>query len=310
MTPHLSVIVAAHDVEPYLERCLGSIPRREDVEVIVVDDGSRDGTAGVARADGRAHLVQHEVPRGPGGARNAGLAAATGTHVWFVDGDDWLLEGALDAVLPRLDQVDVLVVDHVRTYPSGRVAPSSSRAVLARAPQGTFSLAEWLPLVDVLHVPWNKVVRRDTVAAFSDAPVYEDVTFTYGTLRAARRIAVLASPAVYSYRTARPGALTRSHGERHLVWAREWARALADAAEDDPAILAALRRKMRAHGWAVLGVQNGWRLRTPAVRRSFTSLFAALDPTVPAWPRSELRVAADLLRWTVAAARARITRPS
>ena len=312
MSVHLSVIVAAHDVEPYLERCLTSIPERDDVEVVVVDDGSTDRTAAVAAAHERVRLVRHETARGPGAARNAGLDVATGDHVWFVDGDDWLLDGAVDAVVDRLASadIDVLLVDHVRTYPSGRIAPSSSRAVLRGAPAGTFTLVEWPDLVDVLHVPWNKVVRRSLARRFSDAPVYEDVAFTYGVLRDAARIAVLADRPAYSYRTARPGALTRTQGERHLVWAREWRSALDDAANDAPQVRDALQRRMRAHGWSVLGLQNGWRLRSPALRRAFTDGFRTLDPAVPPWPAAEAKVALDAGRWVVARIRARIRRAS
>jgi CDP-glycerol glycerophosphotransferase len=308
MTVHLSVIVAAHDVEPYLERCLASIPDRDDVEVVVVDDGSADGTAAVAAAHDRVRLVHHDTARGPGLARNAGVAVATGEHVWFVDGDDWLLEGAIEAVLPRVADVDVLLVDHVRTYPSGRVAPSSSRPLLQRAPSAPFTLAAWPALVDVLHVPWNKIVRRSLVVPFSDAPVYEDVAFTFGVLRRAERIAVLAEPPVYSYRTARPGALTRTQGERHLVWAREWRRALDDAAEDPPQVREALQRRMREHGWNVLGVRNGWRLRHPGLRRTFIERFRALDATVPSWPLAEATVAVGAVRWVVERIVARLRR--
>ena len=308
MTAHLSVIVAAHDVEPYLERCLASIPERDDVEVVVVDDGSADGTAAVAAAHGRVRLVRHDTARGPGVARNAGVAVATGEHVWFVDGDDWLLDGAVDTVLTRLADVDVLLVDHVRTYPSGRVAPSSSRSLLQRAPSAPFTLAGWPAVVEVLHVPWTKVIRRSLVVPFSDAPVYEDVRFTFSVLRRAARIGVLAEPPVYSYRTARPGALTRTQGERHLVWAREWKGALDDAAGDPPQVRDALQRRMREHGWNVLGVRNGWRLRHPALRRSFTEHFRELDATVPAWPLSEATVAVGAVRWVAERIAARLTR--
>lgn len=94
-SPRASVIVAAHNGAATLQTCLTSLKKlnHPDYEVIVVDDGSTDTTASIAEAAG-AKLVRGEH-RGLGAARNAGVAAASGEVVAFIDADaqadpDWL----------------------------------------------------------------------------------------------------------------------------------------------------------------------------------------------------------------------------
>lgn len=329
--PDLSFVVAAHDVEPYIGRCLESIlSQAGDVEVVVVDDASSDATPAiiddVCSQDPRVRVVTTAAPLGPGGARNRGLDEASGRYVWFVDADDELLDTAVEAVRTRLgNDPDIVVVDFVRRYPNGRVAISSSHESLHRAPKGAFTLDAWLELVTVLHVPWNKVLRRDFLdehqLRFGSAAVYEDVAFTYAALRAARAIEVVPD-ACYSYRTARPGALTRTTGEKHLVWADAWDATLAAATDDDVAVRDALFQRMCWHGWSVFGIENGWRVPW-RLRRRFFHAFSAVHrerkrPDGPHdrildlgwWPAGELRVAISAAAWVTARVRARLLRTS
>lgn len=104
----ISVIVPVYKVEPYLRRCLDSITNQthENLEIILVDDGSPDNCGAIcdeyATEDRRIQVI-HKENEGVASARNAGLDAATGGWVGFVDADDWiepdmfryLLEGAM-----------------------------------------------------------------------------------------------------------------------------------------------------------------------------------------------------------------------
>jgi glycosyltransferase involved in cell wall biosynthesis len=105
--PLISVIIPVYDVAAYLPECLDSIlGPGGDIEVIAVDDASPDGCGALladrAAADPRLHVIHLAVNGGPGAARNAGLARATGQYVWFVDADDRLADGALAAVRAAL----------------------------------------------------------------------------------------------------------------------------------------------------------------------------------------------------------------
>lgn len=94
----VSVIIPAYNIVRYLEACVRSVLAQtwRDFELILVDDGSTDGTAALcdrlaleAGADGPAVRVVHRPNGGPGAARNAGLDAARGVEaIAFIDGDD------------------------------------------------------------------------------------------------------------------------------------------------------------------------------------------------------------------------------
>lgn len=91
----ISVIVPVYLVEAYLPRCLDSILSQSysNLEVILIDDGSPDRSGEIcdeyARRDKRIRVI-HQANQGVSAARNAGLAAATGDWIGFVDGDDWI----------------------------------------------------------------------------------------------------------------------------------------------------------------------------------------------------------------------------
>ncbi|HEU5243650.1 MAG TPA: glycosyltransferase family 2 protein, partial [Gaiellaceae bacterium] len=92
--PAVSVIIPAYNAEASLARAISSVQRQtfQDFELVVVDDGSTDGTADVVRAFGGVRYVRGSH-RGEAGARNLGLEEATAELVAFVDADDeWLPE--------------------------------------------------------------------------------------------------------------------------------------------------------------------------------------------------------------------------
>lgn len=91
----VSIIIPVYNNERYVEKCIRSIMNQTygDLEILIVDDGSTDGSGEIleklAAQDKRIRLF-HQNNGGVASARNAGLDAATGTYVTFVDGDDYL----------------------------------------------------------------------------------------------------------------------------------------------------------------------------------------------------------------------------
>jgi glycosyltransferase involved in cell wall biosynthesis len=100
MRPQFTVIAATYNVAPYIDAFLASLDRQtygpQDIEVIVVDDGSTDGSGELAEAWAAATTVRATVVRqenaGQGAARNAGLDLASGEWVTFADPDDVLAD--------------------------------------------------------------------------------------------------------------------------------------------------------------------------------------------------------------------------
>ena len=92
----LSVIIPIYNVEKYLRQCLDSVLQQTytNLEIILVDDGSPDNCPQIcdeyAARESRVKVI-HKINGGVSSARNAGLDAATGEWIGFVDSDDWLL---------------------------------------------------------------------------------------------------------------------------------------------------------------------------------------------------------------------------
>ncbi|MEU7904035.1 bifunctional glycosyltransferase family 2 protein/CDP-glycerol:glycerophosphate glycerophosphotransferase [Actinoplanes sp. NPDC049118] len=276
--PLLSVVLPVYKVQGYLRQCLDSLLAQAftDFEVVAVDDCSPDNSGAIlaeyAERDPRVRVVSLETNAGLGGARNAGLDQAIGDYVWFVDGDDWLAQGALTAVAGRLADTDpdVLVVGFDRVFWDGRVAVAGAGALLATAPR-TFTVIEWPQVLNVLHVAWNKIVRRDLLVKLGfrfEAGWYEDVSYTFPILAAAERISALGRTCVH-YRQRRTGAITRTVGDRHFEIFKHWEHALAlveEYAERPEALRPLLFQRMMWHYVVVL--RNPERI-PPASRRSF-----------------------------------------
>lgn len=112
MTPILSVIIPAYNAERTISECLSSVctDSRGGIEVIVVDDGSSDGTGDACRSFEGAVRVVRQENAGVSSARNHGVFLAKGDYVMFVDADDALLPGWSDVVLRYCGSQEDMVV--------------------------------------------------------------------------------------------------------------------------------------------------------------------------------------------------------
>lgn len=148
MRPRISVVVATRNRRQQLARALASIDaqRYRSFEVIVVDDGSADGTAAWLRAQRPQDcVVETDRPRGAAAARNRGVARARGEIVAFLDDDDAWLASYLEAQVEQLDAdlaVDLCTTGHVEIDPTGRVSHPDVRPVFEYANPLVHLLAE------------------------------------------------------------------------------------------------------------------------------------------------------------------------
>nr|WP_302111015.1 glycosyltransferase family 2 protein [uncultured Acetatifactor sp.] len=110
----ISVIVPAYNVEQYIGKCLDSILGQTypNLEIILIDDGSTDGTGEICEAyrerDSRI-IVVHQQNQGALAARNAGIEQAQGKYIGFVDGDDWISEQMYQELYGLLKRYDAEV---------------------------------------------------------------------------------------------------------------------------------------------------------------------------------------------------------
>ncbi len=106
----VSIIVPVYNVEEYLSRCIDSLLQQtySEIEVILVDDASTDGSADVIRAyikkDARVKGFFQEQNQGVSAARNCGLDEATGDWIAFCDADDWYLSEFVQTMLSNMEE--------------------------------------------------------------------------------------------------------------------------------------------------------------------------------------------------------------
>jgi CDP-glycerol glycerophosphotransferase len=223
VSPKLSIVVPFYNVEPYIEACLESIARQtmRDLEVIMVDDGSPDGSAVIAKAyaesDPRFRLIQQQN-QGLGPARNTGTAYATGNYIAFADSDDIIARSAYELLVGSLEETGSdIAAGNVMRFNTARAWQGWAHA----EPFGTTRLrthvTEQVSLMRDRMV-WNKVFRR----SFWDAKdlsfpgmLYEDSPVMVRAHVLAAKVDVH-SPHVYYWRQRDSGELSITQRKAEL----------------------------------------------------------------------------------------------
>ncbi len=212
----ISIIVPVYNCEQYLPECIESILRQTyvDFELILVNDGSTDGSEAVCRsyADSRVRVFG-QPNRGVSVARNSGLEEARGEYVVFVDSDDWLDPQALEVLMSQEQKADITFF--------GSLFRSEDSVARAYIPEKRFyGSAEEVQqgLVELLFNPrhpdyvgftWNKMFRCDIIREhgirfIEGLTIREDEAFTYSYVSHCRTMATL--PALlYNYRVQQTG---------------------------------------------------------------------------------------------------------
>ncbi|MFE6471859.1 CDP-glycerol glycerophosphotransferase family protein [Streptomyces rochei] len=240
--PRFSIIVPSHGVAGRLAQALDSVLAQSfgDFELIPVGDSADLAAADVVgdrvERDSRVAPVHSPPSAGLAGARNAGMRAATGAYLLFLDGDDTLVPGALGALDARLADtggVDVLYFEHERV-PWWEGEPANPAApLLAKAPDGAFA-PDRAPHLTGVHLPaWSAVYRRTFLTErgldFTDGH-FTDVGFGARVAGRAERVTVLRS-VVVRHLVRRQGNRLNLPGPHHAELLDQAELALAHAAE-------------------------------------------------------------------------------
>ena len=205
--PRVSVVVPVYDVEDYVEECLESLLAQEgvDLEVVVVDDGSRDASAArverFVTPDGPVRLVR-TANRGLGAARNEGVRHATGDYLTFADSDDVVPPGSYAVQLRQLRRSGVdFVTGSLARWEDGQLQQLPWMRRLHQTRADLFIDQQPEILGDVFA--WNKMFRRDfwdgVGLSWPEGVRYEDQPTTTLAYLRARRFAVVPE-VVYHWR--------------------------------------------------------------------------------------------------------------
>lgn len=195
----LSIIVPVYNGATYvaaaIDSVLGQAPQR--TEVVVVDDGSTDETPLVLRQFAGRIRVLTQPNAGLANARNAGLRAARGRYVGFLDSDDLYFDGALSALVDYLDKnTQVAVVAGAWDYidPSGRRLRGPASATAALAGESALEALLWTNVFPV-HAAVLRRAWALAVGGFDEGlGALEDYDFWLRLALAGARFASLPTP--------------------------------------------------------------------------------------------------------------------
>lgn len=216
----LTLVIPVYNMERLLKRCMDTMLAQtcRDFEIILVDDGSTDGSGALCDAYAAAHpdliRVIHKTNGGLSSARNAGIDAAKGEFIIFPDPDDWVEPDYVWQLLElqREHQVDLVCTGYYIASDDGSVPGSADGGlVLLSGIQARKSLL--LP-PKMNGFAWNKLYRLSTIRAQSlrfldDTGTVEDLDFAYRYLAYGEKVCYAPALRTYHYYQ-RPGAATHS----------------------------------------------------------------------------------------------------
>jgi len=244
----LSVIVPFYNVQTYAPETLRSLRAnaREDIEFILVDDCSTDGTpeilAGAEQDLRGAALVRHERNGGLATARNTGLDVARGEYLTFLDGDDWLAHGYYPELLGAIEHLgcDFLRTDHVQCTARARTisrVPHGRRGVVMD-PRKAILPADRTTSVDYAYA-WAGIYHRrlldDGLLHFTHGlRTAEDRPWIWRLHREAKSFAAVGLMGVF-YRRGVASSLTQIGDVRQLDFIKAFDQVIEETAKDPEA---------------------------------------------------------------------------
>ena len=200
----ISVIVPIYNAEKYLPELLTSLEKQtdKDLEIILINDGSTDGSADICRQaadkDKRVHYI-YQNNSGVAAARNHALNIATGEYVAFLDADDAVDDNYFSELLVACSDADISVCDisietrngdNIKRFTAGN---SSFTAVQA--------LDLLLQRIKINSGPCGKLFKRETISevTFPTLKAYEDILFVKDAFAKANSIRSTSSTAYHYY---------------------------------------------------------------------------------------------------------------
>lgn len=207
--PLVTVIIPVYNAAPDLARCIESVRKQSyrNLEIYLINDGSKDASSPIChmyeRIDPRVHVIDQENA-GVSAARNAGIAAAHGKYIQFVDSDDYLAPDATATLLLRAERAGAdLVISH---YYRIEGKSKTMHGFLKR--QDVMDQREFArelmdePASFYYGVLWNKlyrtaIIRDNGIQCREELNWSEDFLFNLEYIRYAHRFCAVSKPVYY-----------------------------------------------------------------------------------------------------------------
>lgn len=225
----VSVIIPIYNVEPYLEMCIDSVVKQTytNLEIILVDDGSTDGSSTIAErygeADKRIRII-HQMNMGLSAARNVGIRHSTGRYVYLLDSDDMLHVHAIESMVYSMQEVQGDIVISNFRYIDSEENPMRDKDLDSlildyegkkRIISGRDFLLEIGNMLNV--VAWGKLYKREVFDGieYPVGKLHEDQYVTYKILYPLKKVIILEDK-YYYYRKRNDSITAQKNIERRL----------------------------------------------------------------------------------------------
>lgn len=264
VSPKVSVVIPAYNTERYIGRAIeSSLAQTErDIELLIVDDASTDGTVDVVRSfsDQRLKLMVNERNRGPGYTRNRAIREARGEWVALLDSDDWFAPERLERLLhvARTESAD-LVADDMHFIMDGANHPWTTLLTLGNERGGGIRHIDATKFVES-NMPGRRCVRlgltkpliRRSILSRRESAYKEDVRYAQDfllyldCLMDGARFVVVPEP-YYFYRRRQGSLVTEGKLARLTSYRKETLRLLQqERVERTPGLARSLSERLSA----------------------------------------------------------------
>lgn len=219
MELELSIVIPVYNVRDYLKECLDSVIslRGFVYEVIIVNDGSTDGSEAVIRLyeDYSFVHVVHQENSGLAAARNAGLKRAKGKYVYFLDSDDFINSQVFEQLflLGKREGADVIVGNYFEYWNVNKIKEDSHRIEVQEnlVVNGITFLKKYY-LHKISSVVWRSIYLREFLLSYSlffkEGIYFEDVDWTIRVYVKAEKVCYF--PLNFYYYRKREGSIMKS----------------------------------------------------------------------------------------------------
>lgn len=200
----LSIIVPVYNVEKHLGNCLDSIisscDQCDNIEILLVNDGATDNSSEICDEYSKNHSYIFTINKTNGGlasARNAGLEAAKGQYVTFIDSDDYLSEGYINEICNNLNGEDVIAFSNIIDYVEYGTTQICEIAQLKNiTPQ---EAVKHLEKAGVFNMVWNKVyssrlLKENNILFEINSEPGEDLLFNCKCFKNSKEITLIHKP--------------------------------------------------------------------------------------------------------------------
>lgn len=209
----ISLIIPVYNVEKYVAKCIMTCIHQDvkasDYEIIIINDGSTDSSLEIVNAIAENQeniIVLSQENAGLSVTRNRGIKLAQGEYVWFIDSDDWIESNCLDAIIKRLDGIDVLAIEYNETYDDSTIN-NKTFPITISGNSGVDLLKDSFTIPAQFYIYSKKFLKENNLF-FVPGLFHEDFEFSPRMLYSAKKIAVYEKQVYFYYQ--RSGSITTS----------------------------------------------------------------------------------------------------